>query len=602
MSTKRQKKRKIRKLKKQLSGAQRKLSKLEVERRAVEDEISVLSNTHIRTHTLSARYTPPDGKPTDIKVKLPVIVVGPDEPLEAIPADTTVVPVAALKKYARLPEDLGLVDYIADAGIPKVWALTAEGLQEPFDPENLRHTIDHSLGFIEVRYVGAFLTGTPGETELAQDEQLMEVANSLAENDLVKKNPELLRFMRDALDFKDKFEAEGNEEYGNLTKIGEGLPELLKEYRADNPDLWTDSIPIPHYRGVVYTHAAGLAGVFYSMHGAEFEVTTFLRALDECTKWREARVKAMNRPGFIIPKPTSAQNLEVGAMAFAWVAGTMPLNMPQRLLSLLINRILEARNRKNAKDEQLRQWLDDFPMEAIAVPINAPRDQKENCLTTFLGAWSESGYARVELPETLCASLCLTDTSSVDELTAPWEAWSLVVPPNLLPGANGAYVARVWCQGITPIGIISDDGGPLRVHDSESTSTDSERYSLLEALVRGVVLILNDPKRVKRTTRHASSSGKSNKRTTKLPCYEYASYHLSSPVKLTGPSDVRHVVRKICRGELKDGPKSQWLVRGHYRNQAHGRGRQLRKTIWIAPHWKGDAEARILLRSHKVEA
>lgn len=30
-----------------------------------------------------------------------------------------------------------------------------------------------------------------------------------------------------------------------------------------------------------------------------------------------------------------------------------------------------------------------------------------------------------------------------------------------------------------------------------------------------------------------------------------------------------------------------WIVRGHYRNQAHGKGRSLRTLIWIQPHIKG---------------
>jgi len=33
--------------------------------------------------------------------------------------------------------------------------------------------------------------------------------------------------------------------------------------------------------------------------------------------------------------------------------------------------------------------------------------------------------------------------------------------------------------------------------------------------------------------------------------------------------------------------RSRFTVRGHFRNQAHGPGRALRKLRWIEPHWKG---------------
>lgn len=48
-------------------------------------------------------------------------------------------------------------------------------------------------------------------------------------------------------------------------------------------------------------------------------------------------------------------------------------------------------------------------------------------------------------------------------------------------------------------------------------------------------------------------------------------------------------------------PTVQFLVRGHWRQQAHGPGHSLRKPIWIEPFWKGPEEARVLLRQHRVE-
>lgn len=43
------------------------------------------------------------------------------------------------------------------------------------------------------------------------------------------------------------------------------------------------------------------------------------------------------------------------------------------------------------------------------------------------------------------------------------------------------------------------------------------------------------------------------------------------------------------------------IVRGHWRQQAHGPARALRKTLWIQPFWKGPEESRVLLRTYKAD-
>ena len=43
--------------------------------------------------------------------------------------------------------------------------------------------------------------------------------------------------------------------------------------------------------------------------------------------------------------------------------------------------------------------------------------------------------------------------------------------------------------------------------------------------------------------------------------------------------------------------KSQHVVRGHWRNQAHGPDRTLRKRIWIAPHWRGPQAGEAIVRN-----
>ena len=47
--------------------------------------------------------------------------------------------------------------------------------------------------------------------------------------------------------------------------------------------------------------------------------------------------------------------------------------------------------------------------------------------------------------------------------------------------------------------------------------------------------------------------------------------------------------------------KHRHIVRGHYRNQAHGPARSLRTKRWIAPHWRGPEDGAALVHTYKIE-
>lgn len=70
---------------------------------------------------------------------------------------------------------------------------------------------------------------------------------------------------------------------------------------------------------------------------------------------------------------------------------------------------------------------------------------------------------------------------------------------------------------------------------------------------------------------------------------------LGAPVRC----DVTEGVRRYLGGEGKS-PTVRFMVRGHYRNQAHGPDRSLRKVLWIQPHWKGDDDAPVLVRPRVI--
>ena len=45
----------------------------------------------------------------------------------------------------------------------------------------------------------------------------------------------------------------------------------------------------------------------------------------------------------------------------------------------------------------------------------------------------------------------------------------------------------------------------------------------------------------------------------------------------------------------------RFMVRGHWRNQAHGEGMQQRKLMWIQPYWKGPEMAQIVNKAYVVQ-
>lgn len=232
----------------------------------------------------------------------------------------------------------------------------------------------------------------------------------------------------------------------------------------------------------------------------------------------------------------------------------------------------------------------------------------------FLHEWRESSYARLEVSHKLAASLCLTDVPDEVEVRAPWQAWSLVVPDGLL------NIARVWMRGLEPIVALKRDGTALLLGDARIAEEellefvqardedfqqrheddfyprleklDERVLAMLDSLVKGCCLALRSPEAFEK-----KRSLSRKKRRCVAPDFDQARYMLSAPVKI----DLREHVRTLLRNGHGVGPKVQFLVRGHWRNQACGPKQSLRKTIWIEPFWKGPEETRILLRGHRVE-
>lgn len=208
----------------------------------------------------------------------------------------------------------------------------------------------------------------------------------------------------------------------------------------------------------------------------------------------------------------------------------------------------------------------------------------------FLAAWQRSSYARLEVSHKLAASLCLTDIGPGIEVTAPWEACSVLVPDGLL----GREIARVFCEGCDPRYLVSIDGKVCRVDEIGDTREGRCTIEMLRNLVRGAFLALENPEQWRKPAGRANPK---NHRSIGAPDFAQSKYLISKPLTYDLRQQVSEYITGTRTGTRKGAsPTVQFIVRGHWRQQVHGVGRSLRKTIWIKPFWKGPEEGRILLR------
>jgi hypothetical protein len=223
--------------------------------------------------------------------------------------------------------------------------------------------------------------------------------------------------------------------------------------------------------------------------------------------------------------------------------------------------------------------------------------QSEDDYSAFGETWLASSFARLEIGHKLAASLCLTDIPHDMDVRAPWAAWSLIVPPGLFPPMTdgGSEVpARFWCLGTEPVFIIASSGRIM----ARAEHPSGPIYDAMMALIKGACLALSNPEDFRKERQHRPSArAAKTKRSGGAPDFEQARFLLSAPVKI----DLREHLSAVLGGRKGSSPTVQFLVRGHWKNQAHGPRMSLRKPIFVEAFWKGEEGTRVLLRQVKVD-
>lgn len=244
-----------------------------------------------------------------------------------------------------------------------------------------------------------------------------------------------------------------------------------------------------------------------------------------------------------------------------------------------------------------------------------------NDRNAFIGmrVWAKTGAQSVQMPETFAAALMASSAREAIELDdqLPWPAFEIIPPQNLLRTTTGAifsilvvrippeYVAPtaryanplqvMWFdeQGATTVrlfdtlrGLTDDEaiGGEATetMHISSDFDRDEEdRVALMIGrLVQGVVLLIHQA----RTERKGAFAPKPMQQ--KRGALKPNAFQLGKPLTL----DCRGLVREYVAGSAgsaSSAPSVTTVVRGHFKNQAHGQGRALRRLQWVMPYQRG---------------
>lgn len=295
-------------------------------------------------------------------------------------------------------------------------------------------------------------------------------------------------------------------------------------------------------------------------------------------------------------------------------------------------------------------WQDTYAKgmteDKISIKFNELPDV-DPILGHFAAAWAVHAFQRLTTSHTYAAALMCTDADreSLSTIQEQWSAFSVIVPNGMLctdsfldaapvvhsyeftrilvavfkdraelsmldfSGPNGALFMTIGSDAPTLPELLSPDHTlppKFIATDEASAPTNSEHaaqiqraLTMAKRLVAGLLLSMQDSAAVK-VREVARRVGRPGKRDEEEPAHRLVI--VGQPIKI----DCREAVETFIRsgrgsGGKKSGlPQVQWIVRGHWRQQAYGVGRLGRKRIWIMPHWAGKADAPILSRPKLV--
>ena len=261
--------------------------------------------------------------------------------------------------------------------------------------------------------------------------------------------------------------------------------------------------------------------------------------------------------------------------------------------------------------------------------------------TLAAGRWVDQGLPTYRLGHKRVAALMATHTpvELADQVQAPFKAFFIEMPTGLLHiteedgtkievkgiivhvthyekaqyGIQSARINRpLWnwmavtgtklvqwqinrtTQELCTSGSLKHDNVWGEAFSLELTDYDHRVADLINRFISALCLLVTSHKEEITEKREIRREKGKRLRMKKEP--EFRVFTMTSNVFV----DARSALENYLSGRRPTTPSVQFLVRGHWRNQAHGVARALRKLMWIEPHWKGPDSGLIASRAYEV--
>lgn len=242
----------------------------------------------------------------------------------------------------------------------------------------------------------------------------------------------------------------------------------------------------------------------------------------------------------------------------------------------------------------------------------------------WLLAWARDGYNTFDLSLDFVAAMLLTDPSEIDlsSLKLPFGGMLFMIPDRFAVGAEGLSYTKIHVVETDDCRTLDAGGAPedgekrpaIVIYATDGMrilSTVAQRAELSWAALEELPdEVTHDVDREARTTIQrvvlgtiAYVTAVDRAITERFPAQKkrqeqpgLAHWTIGREIKIS-PELVR-IARAGAR-EIAFHIKSRYMVRGHYRNQAHGPARSLRTSRWIAPHARGPEEGARLVHTYK---
>lgn len=237
--------------------------------------------------------------------------------------------------------------------------------------------------------------------------------------------------------------------------------------------------------------------------------------------------------------------------------------------------------------------------------------------------WAHYGFPMVQLASHRYAAALMATSVPTGDIRPPWPAFLLELPTGMFETEHAGAtwplthvmfmthtiedLGEIWhfratsCFGINlwrrqPLDVLRkgslDSDDHHGAFDLELAKGDERRLGLLARLVLNTCVAMTDSDNVRTIGKHRKASSEGHRRFGKEP--ELRTYRVGKPITL----DVRPALQSYVTGEIRNSPTVQFLVRGHWRDQACGPKLSMRRPTWIQPYWKGPEEAPINVRAH----